>query len=120
MYLLVMVLDDVRHLEEVLQAWVGAGVKGVTIIECTGLHRVLHRTEARAMYMGFSQIFAGGQVGHNTLFAVIDSLDIAHAAVVATEGVVGDLNQPHTGIIFTLPVTQTWGIPEPYAGEDAE
>jgi hypothetical protein len=56
-------------------------------------------------------------VGHNTIFAVIDSLEIAETAVKATEAVLGDLNQPHTGIIFALPVAQTWGFPEPYAKE---
>jgi len=117
MYLLVMVLDDVTHLSEVLEAWIGAGVKGVTILESTGINRMLMRTSARPMFMGFSQLFGSGRVGHNTLFAVIDSLDIARAAVKATEGVIGDLSKPHTGIIFALPVAQTWGMPEPYAGE---
>ena len=117
MYLLVMVLDDVTHLSEVLEAWIGAGVKGVTILESTGINRMLMRTSARPMFMGFSQLFGSGRVGHNTLFAVIDSLDIAQAAAEATEGVIGDLTKPHTGIIFALPVAQTWGMPEPYAGE---
>ncbi|HOA25080.1 MAG TPA: hypothetical protein PK801_02465 [Aggregatilineales bacterium] len=120
MYLLVMVLDDVSHLEEVLNAWVSVGVRGVTVLECTGLHRVLHRRQAHAAYMGFSQLFAGGQIGNNTLFAVIESLDIAEAAVAATENIIGSLNNANTGIVFVLPVLKTWGIPEPQTGEDAE
>lgn len=117
MYMLIMVVDDVEHLPEVLQAWVGAGVQGVTILESTGINRVLKRTEARAMFMGFSQLFGETTVGHNTLFAIIDSLEIAEAAVAATEAVIGDLRQPHTGIVFALPVAQTWGLPEPSGGE---
>lgn len=117
MHLLVMVLDDVTHLSEVLEAWIGAGVKGVTILESTGVNRMLMRTSARSMFMGFSQLFGSGRVGHNTLFAVIDSLDIAEAAVQATEGIIGDLTRPHTGIIFALPIAQTWGMPEPYSAE---
>ncbi|MDT8307406.1 MAG: hypothetical protein RRC07_15855 [Anaerolineae bacterium] len=117
MYMLIMVVDDVEHLPEVLEAWVGAGVQGVTILESTGINRVLRRTQARAMFMGFSQLFGEAAVGHNTLFAVIDSLDIARAAVAATEAVIGDLRQPHTGIIFAVPVAMTWGLPEPSGGE---
>lgn len=120
MYLLIMVLDDVAHLSEVLEAWVGAGVKGVTVLESTGINRVLMRTEAQPMFMGFAQLFGSGRVGHNTLLAVIDSLEIAEAAVEATEAVVGDLTKPHTGIVFALPVAQTWGMPEPYAGQYGE
>lgn len=117
MYMLIMVVDDVEHLPEVLEAWVGAGVQGVTILESTGINRVLKRTEPRAMFMGFSQLFGETPVGHNTLFAIIDSLEIAEAAVTATEAVIGDLRQPHTGIIVAVPVAQTWGLPEPSGGE---
>lgn len=117
MYMLIMVLDDVSRLDRVLKAWIEAGVKGVTILESTGVNRVLERVKGRPMFAGFSQIFGAGRVGHNTLFAVVDALEIAQAAVEATEGVLGDLTKPHTGIIFALPVAQCWGMPEPYAGE---
>lgn len=113
MYLLIMVLDDVAHRDPVLTAWVEAGVTGVTVLESTGINRVLQRSEAQPMFMGFGQLFGGGRVGHNTLFAVIDSLDIAEAAVRATEAIIGDLNGPDTGIIFAVPVTKTWGLPQP-------
>lgn len=111
MYMLIMVLDDVAHREGVLQAWLRAGVQGVTVLESTGVNRVLQRSEAQSMFMGFGQVFGGGRVGHNTLFAVIDSLELAEAAVRNTEEVVGDLNSPNTGIVFTVPVTKTWGLP---------
>lgn len=113
MYMLIMVLDDVAHREEVLQAWLQAGVRGVTVLESTGVNRVLQRSEAQSMFMGFGQVFGGGRVGHNTLFAVIDSLDLAEAAVRNTEEIVGDLSEPNTGIVFTVPVTEVWGLPEP-------
>lgn len=110
MYLLTMVLDDSSRLGEVLQAWRDAGVRGVTILESTGVNRVLPRRSAEPMYMGFSQIFGSGRVGHNTLFAVIDDLALAEAAVAATEQVLGDLTRPDTGIVFVIPVVKSWGI----------
>jgi hypothetical protein len=114
MYMLIMVLDDSTRLNEVLEAWIEAGVKGVTILESTGVNRVLPRDNASPMYAGFTHIFGSGRVGHNTLFAVIDELIIADAAVEATEAILGDLKKPHTGIIFAVPVVKTWGLPEPY------
>jgi hypothetical protein len=116
MYMLLMVLDDVTRRNEVLEAWIGAGVQGVTILESTGVNRVMPRRTAQPMFAGFSQVFGSSRVGHNTLFAIIDSPDIAEAAVKATETVLGDLNKPYTGIIFMLPVVKTWGMPEPYSG----
>ena len=117
MYMLMMVLDDSTRLNDVLQAWMGAGVRGVTILESTGIHRMLPRETAGPMFAGFSQMFGSGRVGHNTLIAVIDEMAGAETAVAATEAILGDLSQPHTGIIFALPVAKTWGMPEPYASE---
>lgn len=110
MFLMVMVLDDIGHLNEVLAAWSAVGVQGVTILESTGMNRMLTRTEARPMFMGFGQLFAGAEGGHHTLFAVIKSEALAEAAVVATEKVIGPLSQPNTGILFTMPVSRVWGL----------
>ncbi len=117
MFMLIMVLDDSTRLNEVLRAWTNAGVKGVTIIESTGLNRVLPRETAQPMFAGFSQIFGSGRVGHNTLFAVIEDVALAETAVAATEAILGDLRQPHTGIVVVVPVVKTWGLPDPYAAE---
>lgn len=117
MYLLIMVLDDSSRLNEVLAAWVQAGILGITILESTGLNRILPRHTASPIFAGFSQMFGSGRVGHHTLLAVIDSLDLAEKAVAATESVLGDLSQPNTGLIWALPVAKTWGMPEPYDEE---
>jgi len=118
MHMLIMVLDDSTRLNEVLEAWTGAGVRGVTILESTGLNRVFRRKAADPMYAGFSQIFGSGRVGHQTLFAVVDNIDVANKAAAATEAILGDLTKPDTGIIFAVPVTQTWGLPQPIGGEE--
>lgn len=120
MYLLVMVLDDSTRLNEVLAAWMAAGATGVTILESTGVNRVLLRHKAEPAFAGFSQIFGSGRVGHNTLFAVIDTLDLAEAAVAATEEVLGNIKEPDTGIIFAVPVARAWGFSRPDAGEATE
>lgn len=114
MYLLLMVLDDSTKLSEVLEAWVSAGIQGITIVESTGLNRVLPRHTPEPMFASFSYLFGGARAGHNTLFAIVDSMEVAETAVVATTAVVGDLTKPHTGIVCAVPIAKTWGIPEPY------
>lgn len=112
MYLLVMVLDNVEHLNDVLDAWRRAGVPGITILESTGVNRVLERNRADPAFAGFGQIFGGGRVGHNTIFSIIEDLALAETAVAETEKVVGSIDQPHTGVIFALPLAKTWGVGE--------
>ncbi len=118
MYLLIMVLDDPTRLNEVLARWEGAGVRGVTVLESTGLHRVLLRHRPQAAYAGFSQLFGAGRVGNNTLFAVVADMATVEAAAAATEQVVGKLNDPNTGILCALPVARVWGLPQ--GDSDAE
>ena len=110
MYMLIMVLDNVAHLNEVLAGWERAGVRGVTILESTGLHRVLLRHRPDAAYAGFGRIFGNTSAGHNTLFAVVESMAVIEAAVAATEAIVGKLDDPNTGIMFALPVSRVWGL----------
>lgn len=120
MYMLVMVLDDPTRLNEILDAWTQAGVPGITIVESTGVNRVLARQSARAAFAGFGQIFGGGRVGHNTIFSVIPALEVAEKVVAATESVLGNLSEPHTGVIFVLPVTQAWGLSPHAANHQGE
>lgn len=110
MYMLIMVLDDPSRLNEVLAGWEDAGVRGVTILESTGLHRVLLRHRPQAAYAGFSQIFGAGRAGHNTLFAVVEDMATVESAAAAAEQIVGKLDDPNTGILFALPVARVWGL----------
>lgn len=110
MFLLVMVLDDTSRLNDVLAAWQTAGVRGVTILESTGLARTLERHQAGGAFAGFGAAFGGGRVGHNTLFAVIDDITVAGVVAERVQSILGNLDEPNTGILFVLPVLAAWGL----------
>jgi hypothetical protein len=109
-----LVLDDPTLLNDVLEAWTDVGVRGVTILESTGVHRVRSRasTHDTPFMLGFSRLLRTDQVGHNTLFAVVPNMEIVEKLVAATEKIVGDLSQPNTGVLFAVPVTAAWGLPK--------
>jgi hypothetical protein len=123
MFQLWLVLDNQTLLNEVLAAWMDAGVRGITILESTGVHRVRARASAQDLpfMLGFSRLLRTDQVGHYTLFAVVPNMEIVERLVAATEGIVGDLSQPNTGVLFAIPVAAAWGLAKPAfgpAGED--
>jgi len=122
MYLLVFVLNNPSHLPAVLDAWSDAGVPGITILDSTGIQRMQERAVRHGipMAMGFSRLLRTDQYGHNTLFAVVPEMATIERAVAATEAVVGDLTQPHTGILFAVPVAAAWGLAEQASGTVAE
>ena len=45
MYLLVLVLNNPSHLQDVLEAWTDAGVPGITVLESTGFQRIQQRAD---------------------------------------------------------------------------
>lgn len=105
--LLVMVLDDPALLHRVLEAWTDAGVRGITALASTGVEGASGKD--LPTFLGFCRLSRTDQHSQYTLFAVTDAETIKRV-VPATEAIVGDLNAPHTGILFTLPVGQAWGL----------
>ena len=109
--LLVMVLDNPTLLDRVLETWTDAGARGITVLDSTGVQRLRERAghDARPTFLGFCRLARTEQYSHYTLFSVADAETIRRV-VAATEAVVGDLNAPKTGILFTLPVGEVWGL----------
>lgn len=109
-----LVLDNPALLNDVLEAWSEVGVRGITILESTGVHRVRSKASRQdaPFMLGFSRLLRTDQVGHYTLFAVVPSMDIVEKLVAATERIVGDLSQPNTGVLFATPLVAAWGLPK--------
>lgn len=111
--LLVMVLDDPALLDKVLEAWLAAGVSGLTVLDSIGVKSVRRQAEVHDLptFLGFCRPLCTEQHDHYTLFTLTDG-ETVKRVVAASKAIVGDLNAPHTGILFTLPVGQAWGLAE--------
>ena len=109
--LLVLVLDNTELLRDVLQAWEDAGVPGATVLESTGLRRVtdMFGRDDLPLLPSLREITEKEHAAHRTIFSVIDDDAIVERAIAATERVTGDLSQPHTGILFVVPVVRVVG-----------
>ncbi len=108
MYMMIFVLDNPDQLDKVLETWMDAGVRGITVLESTGVHRLLEQG-GLPTFLGFRRLSQTSKYSHYTLFSIVDEETIQRVAR-ATEVIVGNLNTPDTGILFTLPVGQVWGL----------
>jgi hypothetical protein len=112
--LVVLVINDPDKTDEVLEAWVAAGISGATILDSTGLG---HRFAGYGARDDFPIIASLGtflrvrEEPHRTIFAVVpDGFDL-ESLVAATEETIGaTLDKPNTGILFVVPVSAVWGI----------
>ena len=59
---------------------------------------------------GLDDLYKRIEEHHRTLFTIVENDKVLKKIVEATKNVVGDLNQPNTGILVVLPTVQVYGI----------
>lgn len=117
MFIVMLVLDQQDLLARVLDAWEEAGIRGATVIESTGMHRIKQcRLRLHARF-DFAHIANECEERHNTLFAVVEDMAMVERCLAATEDVTGDLSLPDTGIFAAWPVPVVKGLPKNNDGE---
>lgn len=108
MFMIMFVLDDTSHLDQILDAWTGLGVSGATIVDSTGLHRHhLKHVPMRYAYGANSM----EENGNFTLFVIVESEARVQMCLQSIEEIIGDLDEPSTGVFSAWPLTITKGIP---------
>ena len=103
MKLMVLILNKTEALEYLLEGLSAAGIGGATIIPSSGMAMTLSKMNSSFLSSSIRSMFSGDEDDNKTIISVIDNdqLDIARRVVYNT---VGDLSQPNTGIMFTVPL----------------
>lgn len=111
-YLVVLIVDDPDDCPAILDAWEAAGVTGVTILESSGLGR-LRRAGLRddlPLMPSLHDLLGTREIHHRTLLSVVEEQSRVDEMVAIARKVIGDLDQPHTGFLFVIPVLQVYGL----------
>lgn len=108
MKLLVFVLNNEEYLEEVLEAYIEAGVTGSTIIDSEGMGRFL--TYEVPLFAGFKEFMKGNKPYNKTIISVVRSQKTIDKVKLLLDDIVGGLENPGTGIMFTIPVDWSSGL----------
>jgi hypothetical protein len=108
MYMIMLVLDDPNHLDRVLEAWERAGIRGATIIESTGIHRFRRKNLPMRYLFQTPRLI---EEGHLTLFVIVESEQLVQDCLHATEQIVGNLDEPNTGVFAAWPLAFVRGLP---------
>lgn len=112
MHMVMFVLDNSALLDDVLAAWQDAGVSGVTIMESSGLYRRQQQRPVGARYaFGMPRAAKRIEAGNVTLVTIVPDVDTVRACIEAAERIVGDLNDPDTGVLAAWPLDVVKGVP---------
>lgn len=111
-HMILLILDDINQCSSVLEAWEAQGVGGVTILESTGLGRVkkLSIRDDIPLMPSLSRLLQSREERHRTLFTVVETEEMVDDVINATEAIIGNMEDPHNGVMFVLPVSRVVGL----------
>ena len=113
MYLLIHVLEQTQHLTGILEGFARIGIQGSTVIDSTGMGRVLMKTSTiLPMMEHINKVLKDLETDNKTLLTVIREKSILEKAVDVIRSFCGDLNEPGKGILFAFPLEFVEGLPE--------
>ena len=108
-HLLIVILNDLRLLPELLNAWQAIGLPGPTILEGAGGYQ----TSSWLTKVGLGalgRIFETEELQRRTLLSAVEGDELLAQAVAEAERVVGGFDQPDTGLLLVLPVIEAKGL----------
>ena len=108
MELLVCVVNREEKLEELLAGFLELGVTGATVIHSEGMGRVL--SQDVPVFAGLQTLVSRSRPQNTTVLSVIESQDVLEKAIAMVQRVCGSLDEPSTGILFTVPLNRVVGL----------
>ncbi len=120
MHMIMLVLDNPNRLDDVLEAWSSTGVSGVTIMETIGAYRRQTRRVPGRYVFGLPGLAESAERSQYTLFAVVPDRNTSDLCLEASERIVGDLDEPNTGVFAAWELSSAKGVPGRVAGLGAE
>jgi nitrogen regulatory protein PII len=111
--LIVLVIHDPAQVDDVIHAWVEAGVGGLTIFDSSGLAQRVQGPAIRddlPLFPSLRSVMRGQEAASRTVFSVVpDDFDVDRL-VQSAEAVIGSLDDDHSGILFVVPVSRVVGL----------
>jgi len=107
MRLLVAVVHDPEKLDEILSGFLEIGITGATVLDSEGMGSVL--SHDIPIFAGLQTLLSGSRPQNQMIFSVIP-VEKVQPAITLLQEVAGNLDQPATGIAFTLTIDEVVGL----------
>jgi nitrogen regulatory protein P-II 1 len=111
-YLVVLIVNDPDDCQAILDAWEETGVEGITILNSSGIGHLRQAglREDLPLMPSLVDLLESEEIFHRLLFSVVPNQEMVDRLVAATLPITGDLDRPHSGFLFVLPVAQVYGL----------
>lgn len=106
---LFLVLNKTEKLNDILEKFMEVGVRGATILDSQGMGSALIQGEIPLFGGVLRSVMDNNRPYNKTIFTLVDDEDLK-AAKAAVKDVLGDMDQPGVGMMFSVDVGDVIGI----------
>lgn len=106
--LLVIVIDDEVLLVPILDRFYEVGIGGATVLDSMGMGHVM--AEHISIFARFADLTQDSERKNKTIFTIVENEEQLNKATEIVEEVVGDLDDPETGMWFVIPISKARGF----------
>ncbi len=108
MKLVIQVLNEKNLLDDLLHELGVNGIKGATILDSTGMGRILAKNDDMDFIGSLKTLYLNPREESHVILMVLEDelVDVAYSTI---KKVCGNLNKPHSGIVFTIPIEDVYG-----------
>jgi hypothetical protein len=108
MELVIIVLNKTDLLNELLSKFMDNDLSGATVVDSSGMGHLI--SNQFPMFAMFAELEDERKNNSKTIFKVVETVEEREKTVALVENICGDLADPDTAIIFTVPVNFQKGI----------
>lgn len=105
--LLVIVIDDEVLLVPILDRFYEEGIAGATVLDSMGMGHVM--AEHISIFARFADLTQDSERKNKTIFTIVENEEQLNRATKIIDEVVGDLDEPETGMWFAVPISKARG-----------
>ena len=109
MQLLFIVLNKTECLDDILTQFGENGICGATVIDSRGMAQSLYDHDELRFVASLRMLFEPSHEENKTIFLVLEEDKVATVSQIVNQ-VTGGLDNPDTGILFTVPVQHIEGL----------
>lgn len=109
--MIVLVIHDLTHLDDLLSKWHEAGAPALTMIDCVGTRGVGEQVKSDDLPLlpKIRDLLQNDDAPRKMVFAIVPD-ETVDRLVDATVEILGDMMEAGNGILFVLPVSRVVGL----------
>lgn len=103
MQLLVLILNKTECMDHLFEELIRIGVKGATVVESTGMARVL-ADQSKNLFGSIRMLIDSDLESNRTIFMAVND-DLVEEVRKTINEAIGGLDKPDTGVLFGMPIS---------------